>query len=258
MTLIRRFWPACLLAALAASLFLVPAFNRELFIAGHQAARAWAAPLWRVASVFGDWPTVIALLLPLAWFHPQRAVAIAASTLGAVAAAIVLKAGFAEPRPPLVLPPGTVLLLDTLPGNGSFPSGHAMASAFLATWLWSLRPGAWRWLLLPAVALVCASRIAIGVHWPIDVSVGVLVGWLAAYLGARWQAPWSLHPGRGLVGWALMAALAASLAYHFAKGWALPLRHEEFWLRMALMALVLGWGVRRLTGRAPHYHSLRS
>ncbi|MFC3533478.1 phosphatase PAP2 family protein [Vogesella facilis] len=107
---------------------------------------------------------------------------------GAVAAAIGLKAGFAVPRPPLVLPAGSVQLLDVLPANGSFPSGHAMAVALLCGLLAAGQRLAWQLAGLLLVSLVCLSRLAIGVHWPLDVTAGAAVGYAVAALAWRVQA----------------------------------------------------------------------
>jgi undecaprenyl-diphosphatase len=77
----------------------------------------------------------------------------------------------------------------------SFPSGHAMASATLATALiflfWATR---WRWLvtvtMVAFVILVGASRIYLGVHFPSD----ILAGWAA---GTAWVvAMYQLVAGR--------------------------------------------------------------
>jgi undecaprenyl-diphosphatase len=63
----------------------------------------------------------------------------------------------------------------------SFPSGHAMGSATLATALLLLAwPTKWRWrVAVPALAfmlLVGMSRVYLGVHYPSD----ILAGWSAA------------------------------------------------------------------------------
>jgi hypothetical protein len=53
--------------------------------------------------------------------------------------------------------------------------------------------------LLGAV-LIAASRIAVGVHWPVDVLSGAVIGWMSAWLGL-WLAqkmPWGAGKGRAL------------------------------------------------------------
>ncbi|WP_374421803.1 phosphatase PAP2 family protein [Chromobacterium sp.] len=243
---LRRLWPALLLSPLAFLLAISPDCNRELFLILHEAGRVAPGAFWRLLSVLGDWPTVLALLLALSWRRPDKLPALLAGCGMGVFLAIVLKAGFAEPRPPLVLPPGSVHLLDDLPGNGSFPSGHAMASATLASFLYysgMLRRGV---VLTTVVILVMLSRLAIGVHWPLDVTVGALLGWAAMYAACVWAWPRGWPEGLSArVQMALLAPLAGQLLWLLYKSGS----HEEYALRLALCALVLAagcWRWRRL------------
>lgn len=243
---LRRLWPALLLSPLAFLLAISPDCNRELFLILHEAGRVAPGAFWRLLSVLGDWPTVLALLLALSWRRPDKLPALLAGCGMGVFLAIVLKAGFAEPRPPLVLPPGSVQLLDDLPGNGSFPSGHAMASATLASFLYysgMLRRGV---VLTTVVILVMLSRLAIGVHWPLDVAVGALLGWAAMYAACVWVWPRGWPEALSArVQMALLAPLAGQLLWLLYKSGS----HEEYALRLALCALVLAagcWRWRRL------------
>lgn len=101
-----------------------------------------------------------------------------------------LKLLFARPRPALDWSAAT------LPASFSFPSGHAMATATLATVLTVL---AWRSRLRWPVVLaawgfalsVAASRVLLGVHFPSDVVAGAAVG--VAWASAAW---WSIARGR--------------------------------------------------------------
>lgn len=171
--------------AVLALLLAVSGSNQALFIVLHHAAHSLPAVGWRLLSMAGEWTLVVALLLWRAAYQPEKLSRYALALLLGIAAAIMLKAGFAVPRPPLVLPAGSVQLLDVLPANGSFPSGHAIAVALLCGLLGAGRGVSWQVAGLVLVWLVCLSRIAIGVHWPLDVCVGAAVGYVVAALACR-------------------------------------------------------------------------
>jgi undecaprenyl-diphosphatase len=109
---------------------------------------------------------------------------IAATTLGALAVTLV-KVLIARTRPDIV----QQLMQEA---SSSFPSGHAANSAIvyltLATLLFPVVRG-WRMrgfvlgVAMLLVALIGASRIYLGVHWPSD----VLAGWA---FGASWAMLW--------------------------------------------------------------------
>lgn len=88
---------------------------------------------------------------------------------------------------------------DDARGGQSMPSGHT-ATAFawaLALFQWARSLRGWRRrfarvsLLVPAVS-VGLTRIYIGVHFPLDVLAGALVGWLSALLVGALVAPLAL------------------------------------------------------------------
>ena len=102
-----------------------------------------------------------------------------------------LKLAFARPRPVLDWPVGAV------PASFAFPSGHAMATAALATTLTLLVwPSRRRW---PVIAitwgftlLVGVSRVLLGVHHPDDVIAGWAMG--VAWPALSWAAFFSAKP----------------------------------------------------------------
>ncbi|MFB6165108.1 MAG: phosphatase PAP2 family protein [Haloarculaceae archaeon] len=165
------------------------------------------APAFVLLTQLGDlWLYV--LVLALAYWLGERtpvvgdrldregAATVIALGFGAVALTSGLKQLFAVPRPPgattAVAPAVLPAALDPLyvwaatASGYSLPSGHALGTTVVWGGLaWTLPgPGRRRRLALAGavVALVSYSRVALGVHRPIDVLVGIGVG--AAYLAA--------------------------------------------------------------------------
>ena len=99
----------------------------------------------------------------------------------------LLKEIVAEPRPFLVLP--NVIQLVSESEDYGFPSGHA-ASSFSVMMVIGLKyrlhiKGKTYRLLYPLLAfasLIAFSRVYIGVHYPLDVLFGAIVGILSAVL----------------------------------------------------------------------------
>jgi len=85
----------------------------------------------------------------------------------------VIKPLVARPRPFITDP--TSFVVGYYPTTMSFPSGHAALSMAAAVVMAHALPRGNVWLYLLAV-LIGASRVFIGVHYPLDVAVGGLVG----------------------------------------------------------------------------------
>lgn len=113
--------------------------------------------------------------------QPMSVLLLALSVLGGTALSAGLKLVFDRPRPDLVAHLAEI-------HTASFPSGHAMLSAVVYLTLAGLlarvqvRRDLRRFVLAVGIALaalVGASRVYLGVHWPTD----VIAGWC---LGAAW------------------------------------------------------------------------
>ncbi len=65
------------------------------------------------------------------------------------------------------------------PLNSSFPSGHAVFFSALASGIYLSNKELGLIFALCAI-LIGVSRIVVGVHWPSDILVGLVLGWLVA------------------------------------------------------------------------------
>jgi membrane-associated phospholipid phosphatase len=133
----------------------------------------------------------VALAAVWAWRARHRGPAGLAPVLwvpGAMALAVVLsgllKLGVGEERPCRVLPVHHIVAVCPATGDYSFPSNHAVLAAAAAVALWGLD----RRLGIIAVVnaiVIAVSRVYIGVHYPHDIAVGLLLGAVVAWTGWR-------------------------------------------------------------------------
>jgi undecaprenyl-diphosphatase len=121
-------------------------------------------------------------VLAVLWRRPWFFLALVTATLTADWLSYLLRQLVGRDRPPLVYPDPRPLV--SVPHTGAFPSGHA-ASAFAAA---TVIAWASRRLAVPAyvlAALVAWSRVYVGVHWPLDVIGGAILGVLVGTLVVR-------------------------------------------------------------------------
>lgn len=138
--------------------------------------------------------------------RPRSVALLLVAIAGGQVLSLLLKHGYARPRPDLV-PHGSYVY------TASFPSGHSMMSAVVYLTLGALLarvlPRRRMKLLvmacaLGATALTGVSRVYLGVHWPTDVVAGWALGaswavacWLAADLLDRHRARGAPPEGSG-------------------------------------------------------------
>lgn len=98
----------------------------------------------------------------------------------------IIKNWVQRPRPcadPLLY--GQVrLLLDHCSGGHSFTSSHATNHFGVATFLFVTLGryfGNWKYLLFIWAALICYAQVYVGVHYPLDVVFGALLGFLIGH-----------------------------------------------------------------------------
>ena len=147
---------------------------------------AFALPrrIFQVASRLGDgivWYVLLAVLPLLYGAAALRPVLMMALT-GALGVALYsfLKRTFVRERPFI-----THAAIDRAAApldRYSFPSGHTL-HAVCFTWQASAHFPELAWLLLPLAALIAASRVVLGLHYPSDVLAGAALGGALAAAG---------------------------------------------------------------------------
>jgi len=90
---------------------------------------------------------------------------------------LILKYLTHRPRPFMTYPDINVIGRATF---SSFPSGHATLVAALAVVL-GRKYKDWQWLFWLIVALVSISRMYMGLHYPTDTVVGIIIGLVIGY-----------------------------------------------------------------------------
>ncbi len=164
-----------------------------------QESAPWLLPLAEVLTVLGDEDFYVLIFPILYWvISPRVGVRVGAALLVSAGVNAVLKLAFATPRPFWVSDTIDAHVIETSFG---LPSGHAQNAVVV----WGLlaaelhRRRGWRWIWVPAVALVAGigvSRWYVGVHAVEDTLAGWVVGailligyvaiepWLTDRLGA--------------------------------------------------------------------------
>ncbi|MBI4200091.1 MAG: phosphatase PAP2 family protein [Chloroflexi bacterium] len=200
-----RYWPLSLLALAVVVSTLAPwtvRFPGDLALArALQSLHApWLDTLMRGATRLADAPVAIPSLLlaaaAVSFLRHWKDGAIFLLTLPLEGLLRVLKLLVDRPRPDADL----VRVVEAGSSGGGFPSGHAFHAVLFLGLMWAVGVPdiPWRWLralarvcLLSLIALIGASRVYLGLHWPSDVVAGVLWGVPAvavlAALAKRWR-----------------------------------------------------------------------
>jgi undecaprenyl-diphosphatase len=116
---------------------------------------------------------IIAAIAALYWKRIAIFLYVVLADLVTELIAYALRDGIGRDRPPLRFPDPHPLV--TVPHSGSFPSGHSATSFACAATLAWLTPLPKTALYLLA-ALIAFSRVYNGVHYPLDVIGGALLG----------------------------------------------------------------------------------
>ncbi len=183
-----------------------------------------------IVSGLGD-GLVIALccaVLMLYRFRLGMAATVAFLLSGIIAQ--LLKRAFDMPRPPAVLE--HVHVLGAALHSHSFPSGHATSDGvmvLLAFLIWQCRD--WRSFVMAGLFLMAAyGRIYGGVHFPLDVVVGLFIGVTTMWFCHRWSQSWPVEAWKKTDWWwrivgmiVVIEAAVLGLGYRMQPSTAQPL-----------------------------------
>lgn len=156
---------------------------------------------WQWLTVLGDERVAFALTLFFTRRYPRVFWTLVVAAVVGAALAHTLKPLFSAVRPPGVLEAGSFNLIGRGHRKVSFPSGHTVTAAvFFGVWVYYVRSNWLRAVLILVAVAAGLSRVAVGVHWPVDVAAGLAIGAMAAWLGAvlartcaRWGADHRVH-----------------------------------------------------------------
>ncbi len=167
--------------------------DKELFFAINGFAYSFEDKLWAVLTNLSDGLYSFVLLLPFIYKKPQYIWSVLLATIIFTIFGQAAKHILQIPRPPQILAPNEIHLIGPDWGTNAFPSGHAsmifnLAGVFALTtskkWL--------RIILIAAASVIAFTRVAVGVHWPLDVLAGAALGWITVWLGLKiaQRTPW--------------------------------------------------------------------
>lgn len=163
----------------------VDAFEERLCVRMNRACRREGVrEFFRIVSRLGDgffWYLLL-LLLPVCY---GEAALVPAAVMGGVAVVGIALYTFLKNR--LVRERPYVTCVGISAGTSpldrySFPSGHTLHAVAFTTQATAHFPEL-AWLLVPFAALVAASRVVLGLHYPTDVLAGATLGALLACAG---------------------------------------------------------------------------
>jgi membrane-associated phospholipid phosphatase len=149
--------------------------------------------VWIHLSLLGDGQLVVIFMLPFLGRRPDIVWQFVLAILLTGIFVHGMKEVFSTLRPPSSLLAESFHLIGPALRNNAFPSGHTTAAFVLAgmVCLQRLHAGIKISVLLLAI-FIGFSRIASGVHWPLDVLGAASGGWIVAigavWLGQYWHA----------------------------------------------------------------------
>lgn len=137
------------------------------------------------ALIFLSFLTLLIIYAPKFWES-----LISASIVSAILSKF-LKVLFSVPRPAAILDNETFIIIGKkLVGHSSLPSGHSITTfTILTVLMFAFMPKrisskiAWVILLIGLGFIIISTRIGVGAHFPLDVIIGGIIGYISGLIG---------------------------------------------------------------------------
>ncbi|MDC3305947.1 phosphatase PAP2 family protein [Flavobacteriales bacterium] len=137
--------------------------------------------------IFFPFLTVFIVYAPKIWE------ALLSSAILSLLVSAILKKIFAMPRPAAIFENESFVIIGKiLSGNTSLPSGHSIATFVVITiLLFAFMPKRnkykviWSSFILMLGFIIAFSRVGVGAHYPIDVIVGSIIGYIVTVIGIK-------------------------------------------------------------------------
>jgi len=221
---------------------LLTGINKTLFLSINTFASHTYPFFWANVTFLGD--TLPACLLMLLFIRkkPDLVWSGIAATLIATLIVNILKFYINSARPPSVIEKDMINIIGPALYSHSFPSGHTVTIFTLAGLLiFYFKTFLTRLALICFALLIGISRIAVGVHWPVDVLGGAAFGILFAMAG-YWiisKLKWSWNkPAQLIVGFILILCGFFLLFFYDCK------YKQAYYLQIIFALTVLVAGIR--------------
>jgi len=229
-------WGVPFLSVMGLIVLLVLGGNVGLFYLMNRITSSAEDAIWIHLSLIADGQMIVLLVLP---FFGRRPDMVWQYVLAAILAGIFvpgMKELFSTLRPPASLVEGSFHLIGPALQVNAFPSGHTTAMFIFAGLVCLQRVHTWLKISMVLLAVsVGLSRIASGVHWPMDTLGAAIVGWLIANLAVWLSYQWQV----GLNIWVQRAFALLLTPFSVWAVWSLWQNHDDVYPGTGVMKVFL-------------------
>ena len=147
----------------------------------------------------GDASVFLSCLILFLLYAPKIWEALIPASLLSLVLSGLLKNFFCVPRPAVVFDNALFTIVgETATGYSSLPSGHSMTVfTTLTVLMYAFMPGKlalkflWTFSLIALGLFIASSRVGIGAHYPLDVFIGSIIGYICGlsgiFIGMRYK-----------------------------------------------------------------------